>query len=112
MPDAVYRTMTLLCTLVGRLPIGTNLGLLHLLWMLVSGRLLGSRGALLPGLSAAGLTDRQVRRAWAAVGAETWTIEEVLGRGAARSSRPAPGSRTPTAATGQWPSMSPPSGAP
>ncbi len=80
MPEAVYQVMTILCALVAPLPIGTNLGLLHLLWMLVSGRLLDSRGALIPGLSAAGLTDGQVRRAWAAVGAETWTLEELLGR--------------------------------
>ena len=68
MPEAVYQVMTVLSALVAPLLIGTNLGLLHLSWMLVSGRLLGSRGALIPGLSAAGLTDRQVRRAWAAVG--------------------------------------------
>ncbi len=36
--------MTLLCTLVAPLPVGTNLGLLHLLWMLVSGQLLAARG--------------------------------------------------------------------
>ncbi len=44
MPDAVYRMMTLLCALVRVLPIGTNLGLLHLLWMVTSGRLLASAG--------------------------------------------------------------------
>ena len=45
MPPAVYRMRTLLCTLVVDLPIGTNLGLVHLLWLLVSGRLLTTRGA-------------------------------------------------------------------
>lgn len=40
MPEAVYRVLSLLCTLVMALPVGTNLGLLHLLWMLVSGWLL------------------------------------------------------------------------
>src|SRR2546429_15150 len=40
MPETVYQVMTLLRGLVAPLPIGTNLGLLHLLWMLVSGRLL------------------------------------------------------------------------
>ena len=35
MPEAVYQVMTALCALVAPLPIGTNLGLLHLLWMLV-----------------------------------------------------------------------------
>ncbi len=53
MPEAVYRTMTLLCALVVACPIGTNLGLLHLLWMLASGQLLGSRGAVIPGLRGA-----------------------------------------------------------
>ncbi len=43
MPEAVYRILTLLCLLVVACPIGTNLGLLHLLWMLVSGRLLAAR---------------------------------------------------------------------
>jgi hypothetical protein len=49
-------------------PVGTNLGLLHLLWMLVSGQLLSTRGAVIPGLSACGLPARAVRRAWAALG--------------------------------------------
>ena len=44
MPKAVSRMLTLLCALVAPLPVGTNLGLLHLLWMLVSGRLLAARG--------------------------------------------------------------------
>lgn len=77
MPDAVYQVMTMLSPLVAPLPIGTNLGLLHLLWMLVSGRLLGSRGALLPGLSDLGLTDSEVRRAWAALSG-TWTSDALI----------------------------------
>lgn len=44
MPEAVYRTMQLLGSLVAGCPLGTNLGLLHLLWMLVSERLLATRG--------------------------------------------------------------------
>ena len=63
MPDAVYQVLTLLGRLVAPLPIGTNLGLLHLLRMLVRGRLLGSRGALFAGLVDCGLPDRAVRRA-------------------------------------------------
>src|ERR687893_32499 len=77
MPGAVYQVIAMLSALVAPLPIGTNLGLLHLLWMLVSGRLLGSRGALLPGLSDLGLTDGEVRRAWAALGG-AWTSDELL----------------------------------
>ncbi|GAC1458258.1 MAG: hypothetical protein PVSMB4_17890 [Ktedonobacterales bacterium] len=78
MPDAVYRMLTLLCSLVVALPVGTNLGMLHLLWMLVSGQLLATRGAIIPGLSACGLADRAVRRAWAALGQGDWTMEELL----------------------------------
>lgn len=54
MPEAVCRMLTLLCPLVVACPIGTNLGLLHLRWMLASGRLLGARGALFPGLADCG----------------------------------------------------------
>jgi hypothetical protein len=79
-PDAVYRMLTLLCRLVLPLPVGTNLGLLHLLWMLVSGQLLATRGAVIPGLSACGLADRAVRRAWAALGQGAWTSADLLAR--------------------------------
>ncbi len=78
MPEAVYRMLTVLCRLVVLLPVGTNLGLLHLLWMLVSGRLLATRGAVIPGLSECGLSARAVRRAWAALGQGDWTSEELL----------------------------------
>jgi len=83
MPEAVYRTMQLLCSLVAACPLGTNLGLLHLLWMLVSGHLLGSRGAVVPGLAACGLSDRAVRRAWAALGQGGWASGPLLARWAA-----------------------------
>jgi hypothetical protein len=80
MPDAVYRMLTLLCRVVITLPVGTNLGMLHLLWMLVSGQLLASRGAVLPALSACGLRAPAVRRAWAALGQGDWTSATLLAR--------------------------------
>jgi hypothetical protein len=45
--------------------------------MLVSGRLLGSRGAVMPGLSDLGLADGAVRRAWGAL-AGAWTSAALL----------------------------------
>src|SRR3954454_17097674 len=87
MPEAVYRMMTLLCALVGPLPIGTNLGLVHLFWRVVSGRLLASRGALFPGLQDCGLSARAVRRAWAALGQGDWTSAQLLRRWAASITR-------------------------
>jgi hypothetical protein len=83
MPEAVYRMMTLLCALVSVLPIGTNLGLLHLLWMLTSGRLLASRGAVFAGLHESGLSARATRRAWAVLGRGDWTSARLLARWAA-----------------------------
>ena len=80
MLDAVYRIVALLCTLVVSLPIGTNLGMVHLLWMLVSGQLLATRGAVIPALSACGLSARAVRRAWAALGQGNWTMDGLLAR--------------------------------
>ncbi len=80
MPPAVYRMLCLLCALVEALPIGTNLGLLHLLWLLVSGRLLAARGALFPGLSDCGLAAPAVRRAGAALGHGAWTSAQLLAR--------------------------------
>jgi hypothetical protein len=72
--------MLLVCALVAPLPVGTNLGLLHLLWMLVSGQLLPTRGAVIPGLSACGLAPRAVRRAWAALGHGDWRSAGLLAR--------------------------------
>jgi len=59
-------------------PIGTNLGLLHLFWMLLCGKLLLSRGAIFPGLSAVGLSERAVRRAWIALGQGSWTSDRLV----------------------------------
>ncbi|HEX5004019.1 MAG TPA: hypothetical protein VFV65_01820 [Gemmatimonadales bacterium] len=78
MQETVYRVIEIVCAVVATAPIGTNLGLVHLLWMLVSGRLLETRGAVIPGLSATGLSDPAVRRAWAALGQGDWTSAELL----------------------------------
>jgi hypothetical protein len=63
---------------VNKLPIGTNLALYQFLWMLVSGALLSSRGALFPALQAVGLSEPEVRRAWAAFRYGVWSITELL----------------------------------
>jgi hypothetical protein len=78
MESVVYRVLGVLCPLVAPLPIGTNRALLDLFWMLLSGRLLAARGALLPALSAMGWPADRVRRAWAALGQGTWTSDRLL----------------------------------
>jgi hypothetical protein len=78
MQEAVYRVLTLVNALVADVPIGTNLGLLHLFWMVLCGKLLLSRGAIFPGLSAVGLSEGAVRRAWAALGHGSWTSHRLV----------------------------------
>ena len=58
--------MNVLVALTKDLPVGTNLALLHFLWMLVSGALLPQRGAIFPALQSTGLSEQATRRAWAA----------------------------------------------
>ena len=62
MSSLLYRINSVLSCVVPSAPIGTNLGLFHLLWMLLSGRLRQSRGAVIPGLADLGLAADAVRR--------------------------------------------------
>jgi len=78
MSQPVSEMMTLLCNVVHSLPVGTNLALLHLLWMMVSGHLLVSRGAILPGLHHLGLSKPATLRAWQALRRGGWTIGALL----------------------------------
>ena len=78
MQEGVYRVLTLVSALVVDVPIGTNLGLLHLFWMVLCGKLLLSRGAIFPGLSAVGLSEGAVRRAWVALGQGSWTSDRLV----------------------------------
>src|ERR671936_483330 len=78
MSPLVYRMNAVLSRVVQRVPVGTNLGLFHCLWMLLSGRLLLSRGAVLPGLAALGLAAEAVRRAWAALAYGQWHAAQLL----------------------------------
>jgi hypothetical protein len=65
-------TIAVLNELLEGLPIGTNLAMMHVFWVLLSGQLLNSRGALFPALKAIGLKDEAIRRAWTAVYQGVW----------------------------------------
>lgn len=80
MPNPVYRTAAFLSQLVQKLPIGTNLALAQLLFTLLAGHLLQSRGALFPALTAAGLDKGQTCRAVAALREGTWSAQALLER--------------------------------
>lgn len=78
MSEIVYRITRLLTALLRSVPIGTNLGLLHLFFAFLSGRFLQSRGALFPALADLGLKDDAVRRASAALTYGRFDITELL----------------------------------
>ncbi len=71
-------TVKALSQLTENLPIGTNLGMLHFLWMLVSGALLPSCGVLFPALKSIGLSDGETRRAWGAFRSGQWGIRDLV----------------------------------
>lgn len=68
----------MLAQLVAGQHIGTNLGLLLFLWMLVSGQLLNSRGAIFPALQQMGLSSTEVRQVHAAFAEGQWQISDLL----------------------------------
>ncbi|MEA2008184.1 MAG: hypothetical protein U9O54_03610 [Chloroflexota bacterium] len=71
-------TIIVLSILVQDVPVGTNLGLLQFLWMMVSGALLPNRGAIHPALQSIGLEDDAIRRAWAAFRKGAWQTSSIL----------------------------------
>ncbi len=78
MSKIVYRIACLLEQVLLCVPVGTNLGLWHLFWVLLSGRLLLSRGALFPALWELGLCPAAVRRAQAALCYGRWQGSSLL----------------------------------
>lgn len=74
----ISRAVLALCNLVAAVPQGTNLALVHVLWALLSGQLLPSRGALIPALLAIGLSTAAVRRAWAALSYGAWHTSDLV----------------------------------
>ena len=60
--------------------IGTNLALLHVIWAMVSGAFLLSRGAVHTALKLSGRTDDETSRGGAALRTGQWQIEELIDR--------------------------------
>lgn len=80
MSATVYRIYAVLCQILARVPLGTNLGLLHLLFALLSGRFLSARGAVFPALASLQLPAPAVRRSAAALSYGRWKLTDLLGR--------------------------------
>lgn len=62
------------------LSIGTNIALLHLLWAMVSGAFLMSRGAVYTALKLSGRSDAEARRSGSALRTGQWQISELVAR--------------------------------
>ena len=78
MSTIVDRISVLLGVLLAEVPVGTNLGLFWLLWALISGRFLLSRGAVFPALADGGLPAAAVRRSGAALAYGRWAIQTLI----------------------------------
>jgi hypothetical protein len=78
MSTIVYRISVLLGAILAEVPVGTNLGLFWLLWALISGRFLLSRGAVFPALADGGLPAEAVRRSGAALAYGRWAIQPLV----------------------------------
>jgi hypothetical protein len=78
MSPIVYRISVLLGVILAEVPVGSNLALFWLLWALISGRFLLSRGAVFPALADLGLPADAVRRSGAALTYGCWTVQPLL----------------------------------
>jgi len=78
MSTAVQTMIHVLEHIVQVAPIGTDLGLLFLLWSMLNGSFLLSRGAIFPALQTTGLDKESSRRSWAAFRYGAWSIEKLI----------------------------------
>jgi hypothetical protein len=59
-------------------PIGTNVGLVRVMWAMSNGSFLKSRGAVHGALSESGFSEAEIRQSWEALGYGSWAIDELL----------------------------------
>lgn len=75
---AITETISVLQILVQNVPMGTNLALLQLMWTIINGSFLQSRGAIFPALQANGMNASESRRLWQALRRGVWRIDEFI----------------------------------
>ncbi|MFZ0544567.1 MAG: hypothetical protein WAM60_03980 [Candidatus Promineifilaceae bacterium] len=78
MSIAIEQTIQALQVILQGVPVGTNLALLQMLWSMVNGSFLTSRGAIFPAMKASGFSEEEIRRGWAAMRHGVWRIDELL----------------------------------
>lgn len=80
MQIAVEAMIQAMVSVVQGVPVGTNVGLVQMLWVMVNGSFLASRGAVFPALQQGGLRVSEIRRSWAALRYGQWDVNELLER--------------------------------
>ena len=78
MSNAVRATVQAIVFVVQMTPVGTNLGLVWIMWSMVNGSFLTSRGAIFPALQAIKLNENEMRRSWSAMRNGSWKISELI----------------------------------
>ena len=78
MLTARERTIAALSNVVQETPIGTNISLLRVMWSMVTGAFLTSRGAIHGALAESGFEDAEIRRGWSGMRYGSWEIEELV----------------------------------
>ena len=75
---AVNEIITAIVFVVQVVPIGTNLGLVRLLWAMMQGSFLISRGAIHNGLLASDFGSAEIRGSWSAMRYGSWQIDDLV----------------------------------
>jgi len=78
MLTAVNEIISAMVFVVQVVPIGTNISLVHVLWSMVQGSFLISRGAIHSGLLASDFTAEEIRRGWSGLRYGSWQIDELI----------------------------------
>ena len=78
MTTASKKTLHVLEQIVKVVPVGTNLALLQLMWAMITGSFLSSRGAIHSALVWSGFEPGEIRRSWRALRRGQWSIHELL----------------------------------
>jgi hypothetical protein len=77
MSTASKRTIQAIEQVVKNLPIGINLALLQIMWAMVNGSFLKSRGSIHGALAESGFSDEEIRRSSSSLRSNSWSMYEL-----------------------------------
>ena len=77
-PPVVYNAVEAIKATLAGVNKGTDRGLARVIWTMMSGAMLNSRGALIPALAGTGLEKQAVLHSWAASRRGNWEVNKLL----------------------------------